>query len=58
MHELQWYFVIVVAGLVVLFAPGLHDALPTRLREGVPGLALGVLLNVGFHGAVWAAAFS
>jgi hypothetical protein len=36
--ELRWSTLIVVAGLVVLFAPGLFEALPMRLRDGRAGL--------------------
>lgn len=51
--ELQWYLAVIVAGLIVLFAPGLHDLLRGSLREGVPGLVLGALLNIGLHGILW-----
>lgn len=57
-QELRWYFLVIVAGLVVLFAPGLHDVLPASIREGVPGLALGVVLNVALHGFIWSMAFA
>ncbi len=57
-QELRWYFVVIVAGAIVLFAPGLHDVLPERLREGVAGLVLGIVLNIGFHGAVWSMAYA
>src|SRR3984957_5557890 len=36
--ELRWSTSIVVAGLVVLFAPGLFEIWPARLRDGRPGL--------------------
>ncbi|UPJ48336.1 hypothetical protein IVB30_35555 [Bradyrhizobium sp. 200] len=59
--ELKWSTLIVVAGLVVLFAPGLFEALPAPLRDGRAGLivlagaqalALAVLAKVGGH--AWA----
>jgi hypothetical protein len=36
--ELRWSTSIVVAGLVVLFAPGLFEIWPPRLRDGRTGL--------------------
>jgi hypothetical protein len=36
--ELRWSSLIVVAGLVVLFAPGLFEAWPSSLRDGRTGL--------------------
>ena len=36
--ELRWSTSIVVAGLVVLFAPGLFEIWPARLRDGRTGL--------------------
>ena len=59
--ELRWTTMIVVGGLVVLFAPGLFEALPERLRDGRAGLialagvqafGLAVLAKVG--GLAWA----
>jgi hypothetical protein len=59
--ELRWSTLIVVAGLVVLFAPGLFEVLPASLRDGraglivlagVQALALAVLAKVG--GLSWA----
>jgi hypothetical protein len=59
--ELRWSTLIVVGGLVVLFAPGLFEALPARLRDGRAGLialagiqalALAVLTKVS--GLSWA----
>jgi hypothetical protein len=38
--ELRWSTLIVVAGLVVLFAPGLFEAWPASLRDGRPGLSV------------------
>lgn len=58
--ELKWSTLIVVAGLVVLFAPGLFEALPARLCDGRTGLivlaamqviTLAVLAKVG--GLAW-----
>ena len=37
--ELKWSSLIVVTGLVVLFAPGLFEVWPARLRDGLVGLA-------------------
>lgn len=36
--ELRWSTLIVVTGLVVLFAPGLFQAWPSSLRDGPAGL--------------------
>jgi hypothetical protein len=36
--ELRWSTLIVVAGLVILFAPGLFEICPSRLRDGSNGL--------------------
>jgi hypothetical protein len=38
--ELRWSTLIVVAGLVVLFAPGLFEAWPLSLRDGGTGLVI------------------
>jgi hypothetical protein len=37
--ELKWSTLIIVTGLVVLFAPGLFEAWPARMRDGPAGLA-------------------
>ena len=59
--ELRWSTLIVVGGLVVLFAPGLFEAWPLPLRDGSAGLivlvgiqalALAALAKVG--GPAWA----
>lgn len=59
--ELRWTTLIVVGGLVVLFSPGLFQALPAGLRDGraglialagVQGFALAVLAKIG--GLSWA----
>jgi hypothetical protein len=42
--ELRWSSLIVVTGLVVLFAPGLFEASPSSLRDGLTGLV--VLIGV------------
>ena len=42
--ELRWSTLIVVTGLVVLFAPGLFEASPARLRDSPAGL--GALVGV------------
>jgi hypothetical protein len=58
--ELRWSSLIVVAGLVVLFAPGLFEVWPPSLRDGSTGLvvlvgvqilALATLAKIG--GAGW-----
>jgi hypothetical protein len=36
--ELRWSTLIVVAGLAVLFTPGLFEAFPSSLRDGRTGL--------------------
>jgi hypothetical protein len=60
--ELRWSTLIVVAGLVVLFAPGLFEVWPTSLRDGKAGLivlvgvqilALAALVKIG--GPAWRA---
>jgi hypothetical protein len=38
--ELRWSTLIVVAGLVVLFAPTLFEAWPSSLRDGSTGLVV------------------
>ena len=38
--ELRWSTLIVVTGLVVLFAPGLFEAWPSSSRDGRTGLTL------------------
>jgi hypothetical protein len=38
--ELKWSTLIVVTGLVVLFAPGLFEAWPSSLRDGRKGLVV------------------
>jgi hypothetical protein len=38
--ELRWSTLIVVTGLVILFAPGLFEVWPPSLRDGRTGLAL------------------
>jgi hypothetical protein len=59
--ELRWSTLIVVAGLVVLFAPGLFEAWPSSWRDGSTGLvvlvgvqilALAVLVRIA--GPAWA----
>jgi hypothetical protein len=59
--ELKWSSLIVVTGLVILFAPGLFEAWPSTLRDGRSGLivligvqilALAALAKVA--GAPWA----
>jgi predicted permease len=42
--ELRWSSLIVVTGLVVLFAPGLFEVWPSSLRDGRAGLV--VLIGV------------
>jgi hypothetical protein len=38
--ELRWSTLIVVTGLVVLFAPGLFEVWPSSLRDGSTGLVV------------------
>jgi len=38
--ELRWTTLVVVAGLVVLFAPGLFEIWPASYRDGSKGLAV------------------
>jgi hypothetical protein len=38
--ELRWSTLIVVGGLVVLFAPGLFEVWPSSLRDGSTGLVV------------------
>ena len=44
--ELRWSTLIVVAGLVVLFAPGLFEVWPSSLRDGSTGLVVLVGVQV------------
>jgi hypothetical protein len=44
--ELRWSTLIVVAGLVILFAPGLFEIWPSRLRDGSTGLLVLVGVQV------------
>jgi hypothetical protein len=59
--ELRWSSLIVIAGLVVLFAPGLFEVWPSSFRDGKTGLvvlvgvqmtALATLAKIG--GLSWA----
>lgn len=59
--ELKWTTLIVIAGLVLLFAPGLFEALPAGLRDGRAGLialagvqALGLTVLAKIGGLAWA----
>jgi hypothetical protein len=59
--ELRWSTLIVVAGLVVLFAPGLFEIWPSSLRDGSTGLAvligiqlLALVTLAKVAGAAWA----
>jgi hypothetical protein len=38
--ELRWSSLVVVAGLVVLFAPGLFEIWPSSIRDGRTGLVI------------------
>src|ERR1700720_1697064 len=44
--ELRWSTLVVVAGLVVLFAPGLFEVWPSSLRDGSTGLVVLVGVQV------------
>ena len=44
--ELRWSTLIVVTGLIVLFAPGLFEAWPSQLRDGPTGLIALVALQI------------
>ena len=44
--ELRWSSLIVVTGLVVLFAPGLFEIWPSSLRDGREGLAVLVGIQI------------
>ena len=44
--ELRWTTLIVVAGLIVLFAPGLFETWPSSLRDGRTGLMVLVGVQV------------
>jgi hypothetical protein len=59
--ELRWSTLIVVAGLVILFTPGLFEVWPSRLRDGSTGLlvlggvqALALAALVKLAGPSWA----
>lgn len=43
--EIRWTSAVIVGGLIVLFAPGLFQAWPSRLRDSRPGLALLTVLQ-------------
>lgn len=44
--ELRWSTLIVVTGLVVLFAPGLFEVWPSSLRDGRTGLVVLVSIQI------------
>jgi hypothetical protein len=44
--ELRWSSLVVVAGLVVLFAPGLFEVWPLSLRDGSTGLIVLVGIQI------------
>jgi len=44
--ELRWSTLVVVAGLVVLFAPGLFEAWPSSWRDGRTGLVVLVGIQI------------
>src|ERR1700749_1729302 len=44
--ELRWSSLVVVTGLIVLFAPGLFQAWPSSLRDGRGGLAVLIGIQV------------
>jgi hypothetical protein len=59
--ELRWSTLVVVAGLVVLFAPGLFEAWPSSWRDGSTGLviligvqALAIVTLAKVAGTPWA----
>ena len=59
--ELRWNTLVVVAGLVVLFAPGLFEAWPSSWRDGNTGLvvlvgvqALAIAALATVAGSPWA----
>jgi hypothetical protein len=44
--ELRWSSLIVVTGLVVLFAPGLFEVWPSSLRDGRTGLVVLIAVQI------------
>jgi hypothetical protein len=44
--ELKWSTLVVVAGLVVLFTPGLFEVWPAPLRDGRTGLVVLVAMQI------------
>lgn len=44
--NLRWTSLVIVAGLALLFAPGLFNVWPQRWRDGIAGLAI-VLAGIG-----------
>jgi hypothetical protein len=44
--ELRWTTLVVVTGLVVLFAPGLFEAWPSSMRDGPAGLVVLVAVQL------------
>jgi hypothetical protein len=59
--ELRWSTLIVVTGLVVLFAPGLFEVWPSSMRDGRTGLLVLIAVQIvalatlaKLNGAPWA----
>jgi hypothetical protein len=50
--ELRWTTIVVVAGLLFLFIPGLLQAVPARLRDGRGGLALSCAVLIASLGTL------
>lgn len=51
--HLRWTSLVVVGGLVVLFAPGLFEAWPSSWRDGLSGLVLVTLVQAAALGLLF-----
>ena len=50
--ELRWTTIVVVAGILFLFIPGLFQAIPARFRDGRAGLALSCVVLIAALGTL------
>ncbi|MEV8468848.1 hypothetical protein AB0T83_19005 [Fluviibacterium sp. DFM31] len=51
--QLRWTSVVIIAGFVLLFTPGLFNVWPSRWRDGTLGLTV---VAAGLGGSTWALA--
>jgi hypothetical protein len=54
-NGLAWEIAVVAAGLVLLFAPALHQILPQALRTGATGHCVFAAGTLAMHVVVWSA---